>query len=84
MDQIPKWFLGAKLNYAENILKFRDDRIALIGCGEGDRVVKWPYSQLYEQVEKYASALRNMGVQTGDRVVAYIPNCPEAVCLRVI
>lgn len=79
MDEIPKWFPGSRLNFAENLLKFQDDRIALISVGEGDRLVKYTYKQLYVQVEKCAAALRQHGVTQGDRIVAYIPNCPEAV-----
>lgn len=79
MDQIPKWFLGAQLNYAENILKYRDDRVALISTGEGDASRKITYRELFAHVERFASALKGMGVGKGDRVVGYIPNCPEAV-----
>jgi hypothetical protein len=82
MDQIPKWFLGAKLNFAENILKFREeDKTAIISCGEGDTVIKLTWKQLHDHVERYAAALKHAGVTVGDRVVGYIPNCPEAVCL---
>eukprot|EP00158_Paraphelidium_tribonemae_P009842 Partr_v1_DN28979_c0_g2_i5_m25361 putative synthetase len=79
MDHIPKWFAGARLNLAENMLKFRDDRVALIATGEAGGERRLTYRQLYAEVEKCAAALRAAGVEVGDRVVAYIPNCIEAV-----
>ncbi|MBC8312530.1 MAG: acetoacetate--CoA ligase [Candidatus Marinimicrobia bacterium] len=73
------WFSGAKLNFAENLLKYRDDKVAIKFYGE-DRVYReLTYSQLYIEVEKFASALRKMGVQKGDRVAGFIPNMPEAI-----
>jgi len=88
-DHIPKWFLGARLNYwyalivnhnkSENMLRFRDSQLAIIETGEFGNVRVLTYSDLYMQVAKCAHALRSVGVVKGDRVVAYIPNTADAV-----
>ncbi|KAI8618916.1 hypothetical protein BC830DRAFT_1165801 [Chytriomyces sp. MP71] len=79
MGKIPKWFIGSKLNYAENMLRFRDDRLAIINateCGLGSSLT---YAELYEQVRVCASALKNLGLTAGDVVAGYITNSSEAV-----
>ncbi len=74
-----KWFTGAKLNFAENLLRFRDDKIALIFREEnrGDRTLT--YKKLYDSVEKIASSLKEKGIRKGDRVAGVVPNMPETV-----
>ena len=73
------WFAGARLNFAENLLRHRDQRRALVYCDEDDRQRTLTYAQLYQQVARYAAALRRLGVRRGDRVAGYLPNIPEAV-----
>ncbi|MCP4118374.1 MAG: acetoacetate--CoA ligase [Desulfobacteraceae bacterium] len=73
------WFAGARLNFAENLLRHRNDDIALIFRGE-DRVRRTlTYNGLYLEVASIAAALRKAGVKPGDRVVGFIPNMPEAI-----
>ncbi len=72
-----KWFSGARLNFAENLLRYRDDQVALIFKGEGRPVRKLTYAQLYDEVARTAKALREVGVQAGDRVAGFMPNMPE-------
>ena len=74
-----KWFNGARLNFAENLLRFRDDRPALISWNERGRQREISYAELYEAVSRVAAAMRAAGVVSGDRVVGWIPNIPEAV-----
>ncbi|MCA1959648.1 MAG: acetoacetate--CoA ligase [Desulfomonile sp.] len=74
-----KWFIGSKLNFAENLLRYRDDQDALIFKGEGQPTVRMTYAQLYDEVARMAKALRNAGVKTGDRVAGYVPNMIESV-----
>lgn len=81
-----KWFSGIKLNFAENLLRYRDDKIALIFKGEGslpDSQAGKPqyitYKQLYEKISILAGAMRNVGVQPGDRISGFLPNMPIAV-----
>ncbi|MHA1273920.1 MAG: acetoacetate--CoA ligase [Promethearchaeota archaeon] len=72
-----KWFPGAKLNFAENLLKYNDDQKAFVFQGETKVHKEISYSQLKKEVAKLAKSLREIGVKTGDRVVSYIPNLIE-------
>ena len=74
-----KWFSGAKLNFAENLLRFRDDRVAIKFKSEDKSVRELTYLELFQEVEKISHYLRELGVQKGDRVVGFLPNVPEAV-----
>ena len=74
-----RWFEGARLNFAENLLRYRDDRPALIFKGEDRPVRRMTYAELYQAVARVAAALRSCGVTTGDRVVGFMPNMPEAI-----
>ena len=74
-----KWFSGAKLNYAENLLRYRDDHPAIHFKGEGQPVRSLTYQELFVEVEKLAHSLREFGVRKGDRVSGFIPNIPEAI-----
>src|SRR5205807_9511683 len=73
------WFSGARLNFAENLLIFRDERIALVSRSEGRRRSSLTYSDLYRKVARVANGLRETGVRAGDRVGGYMPNIEEAV-----
>ncbi|TPX37178.1 hypothetical protein SmJEL517_g00795 [Synchytrium microbalum] len=79
MDQIPEWFQGATLNYAENLLRNRDDRPALISTGERLNRVTITHAQLYTSVRNVSLALRRANIQVGDRIAAYLPNSHHAV-----
>ena len=74
-----KWFSGAKLNFAENLLRFRDNRPAIHFKGEGKAVITYSFKEVYDEVEKVTHALRTLGVVKGDRVAGFIPNIPESV-----
>ncbi len=73
-----RFFPDAKLNYAENLLRRRDDAPAMIFRGEDKvrRVVS--FRDLYDQVSRLAQALAAAGIKPGDRVAGYLPNLPEA------
>jgi acetoacetyl-CoA synthetase len=73
------WFKGAYLNFAENLLRFRDDQTAIIFQAENKVNRCLTYSQLYDQVAAMALALKQAGVKPGDRVAAFMPNMPETV-----
>jgi len=73
------WFDGAKLNFAENLLKFRDDSIAIEYFCEDQIKGKITYSQLFDRVNRCALYLKSLGVKEGDRVAAFMPNIPEAI-----
>ncbi|RTZ96051.1 MAG: acetoacetate--CoA ligase [Deltaproteobacteria bacterium] len=74
-----RWFSGARLNFAENLLRYRDDRTALIFNGEGQVSAKITYTELYDEVARMARSLREAGVVAGDRVVGFIPNMPQTI-----
>lgn len=74
-----KWFSGARLNFAENLLRYRDDRVAFIFMGETQRAARMTYAELYDSVARLAKSLREVGIRPGDRVVAYMPNLIETV-----
>jgi len=72
-----KWFPGAKLNFAENLLRYRDDRLAFVFKGETQKSWKMTYKELYHTVARLAKSLRGIGIQPGDRVAGYMPNMME-------
>ncbi len=72
-----KWFEGARLNFAENLLRYRDDHTAFIFRGETQKSAKMSYAELYDTVARLAKSLRDIGVSPGDRVAAYMPNMME-------
>lgn len=74
-----KFFDGATLNYAENLLKPRHDGPAIIGRYENNQRTEISWHGLYEQVNLCATAMRQAGVEKGDRVAAYMPNLPQTI-----
>ncbi|MFV0435819.1 MAG: acetoacetate--CoA ligase [Desulfopila sp.] len=80
-DKMPgaTWFTGARLNFAENLLRHRDARTALIFRGEDTIRRTLSYAELFRQTARVAAGLRDMGVGRGDRVVGFMPNMPETV-----
>jgi acetoacetyl-CoA synthetase len=74
-----KWFPQARLNFAENLLRRRDDSDAMVFWGEDKVRGRASRAELYRAVAQTAAALRAMGVVKGDRVAAYLPNLPAAV-----
>ncbi len=74
-----RWFPGARLNFAENLLRFRDDRTALVFRSEVSPPRRLTYAQLYHQVAQLARSLRQTGVGIGDRVAGFMPNMTETV-----
>jgi len=74
-----KWFAGARLNFAENLLRYRDGRTALIFKGEAREPVRLTYAELYTEVARLAKSLREAGVTAGDRVVGFMPNMPQSI-----
>lgn len=68
LPEVPNWFPGARLNYAENLLYRKDDGIALTESGESGVVTHITFRELNERVRVMASALRVNGLKVGDRV----------------
>ena len=80
-DRMPgaSWFPVARLNFAENLLRQRDDTPAIIFRGEEQLKSRVTWNELYGEVSRLAQALRAQGVKPGDRVAAYLPNLPASV-----
>ena len=74
-----KWFPEARFNYAENILKRRDDADAFVFWGENKVKRRMSFKTLYDQVSSISQALKGMGVGPGDKVAGYLPNLPETI-----
>ena len=74
-----QWFPDATLNFAENLLRFADDREALVEIDESDARCALTYGQLREQVARLAGWMRQQGIQPGDRIAGFMPNCIETV-----
>ncbi|KAJ3321193.1 hypothetical protein HDV06_004536 [Boothiomyces sp. JEL0866] len=83
IDTIPKWFGGSRLNYAENLLPKRDDSIAIIGVGETSQIKTLTFKELAHLVGRISAAFRAAGIQVGDRICGYVPNCPESVAFML-
>jgi acetoacetyl-CoA synthetase len=74
-----KWFHGAELNFAEHLLRHKGDRAAIVFRGENGTRREQSFDELAEEVSSIAAALRLHGVNRGDRVAGFLPNCPEAI-----
>ena len=74
-----KWFSGSRLNFAENLLRYRNEDVAIYAKAENLPLRSITYNELFNQVEALSHSLKSIGVGKGDRVVGFIPNIPEAV-----
>ncbi len=84
VDDLPRmpgarWFPGAQLNFAENLLRYDDDELAIIGRSEHRPPERWTFRQLRVEVAGLAAGMRRAGVVPGDRVAGYMPNVPQTV-----
>ena len=80
-DKMPgaRWFPEARLNFAENLLRRRDETDAIVFWGEDKVRRRLSFNQLHAEVARLVLSLRAMGIRPGDRVAAYLPNMPEAI-----
>jgi acetoacetyl-CoA synthetase len=80
-DKMPgaRWFPNVRLNFAQNLLRYKDDRIALIERNEWGHKREFSYADLHTEVGKLAHAMRELGVVAGDRIAGFLPNIPETV-----
>jgi acetoacetyl-CoA synthetase len=75
-----RWFPDTRLNYAEHVFAGKDDaEAAILHASELRELSELSWGELRSQVAALAKALRGLGVERGDRVVAYLPNIPEAI-----
>ena len=73
------WFGGTKLNYAENLLKYRDVHPAIIFIDENSQATTITYDELFNRVSRLVGAMKSFGIEKNDRVVGLMPNIPETV-----
>ncbi|HLI17870.1 MAG TPA: AMP-binding protein, partial [Rhodanobacteraceae bacterium] len=80
-DRMPgaTWFPDVKLNFAQNLLRFKDERPALIFRNEWGHKRDITYAQLHAMVGRVAHGLKQAGVEKGDRVAGFLPNLPETI-----
>lgn len=78
-----RFFPDAALNFAENLLRKRDDSLALVFATEGGTERKLTFAELAEEVRRLRAAMRAHGVKAGDRVAAYLPNMPETIAVML-
>ena len=74
-----RWFPDAELNFAENLLRFRDSKKAIVFRDEDGNRSSLSYNELYIVAGLVAAEFKNLGIDRGDRVAAILPNIPEAV-----
>ena len=74
-----KWFSGAQMNFAENLLRYNDDNLAIIAFAEDREKRTLTYKELNREVARVAKALKQLDIRPGDRVVGYMPNIPETI-----
>ena len=75
-----EWFPHVRLNYAENIFaQMTDSKPMMLFKAEDAPLVEISWAEVYEQVNRLAQVLRELGVEAGDRVVAYLPHIPQAI-----
>ena len=74
-----RFFPGATLNFAENLLRFRDDHAAITFTSERGAEQRLTYRQLHEEVARIAAGLKDAGIGSGDRICGYLPNLPQTL-----
>ncbi len=78
-QQGPHWFPGARLNFAENLLRHDGEGDALVAWDERGALAPWSWRQLREAVARATAGLAALGVGPGDRVAGWLPNMPETI-----
>ncbi|HEU4663673.1 MAG TPA: acetoacetate--CoA ligase [Dokdonella sp.] len=74
-----RWYPNVTLNFAQNLLRFKDDRVAIVFRNEWGHRRELSYAELHAEVARVAHALKRVGVGVGDRVAGFMPNIPETI-----
>jgi acetoacetyl-CoA synthetase len=77
------WFAQARLNFAQNLLRRRDDAVAIVFRGESEISTRISYAELYRHTARMTAAMRAEGIKAGDRIAAYLPNIPDTVVVML-
>jgi acetoacetyl-CoA synthetase len=85
LDKFPgtQWFAGSELNFAENLMCYNDDQIAMVGLLENGQRSSYTYAELWTAVERLTSAMRRHGIVAGDRIAGLMPNTPQTVIVML-
>ncbi|HET8899508.1 MAG TPA: AMP-binding protein, partial [Rhodanobacteraceae bacterium] len=80
-DKLPgaRFYPNVKLNFAQNLLRYKDDKAAIVFRNEWGQQRQLSYAELHGEVARLAHALKDAGVGVGDRVAGFMPNIPETV-----
>jgi acetoacetyl-CoA synthetase len=80
-DRMPgaRWFPNVKLNFAQNLLRYKDNRAAIVFRNEWGHERELTYAELHAETARIARALREAGIGVGDRVAGFMPNLPETI-----
>ncbi len=79
----PRWFPNAQLNYGAHLVRYRDQRHAIVAWTERGWTRCWTYAELFTDVARVAQGLQALGVQQGDVVAAFMPNVGETVIAMI-
>ncbi len=79
----PDWFPNVRLNYAEQLTKHRDAKLALVTWNERGRAQTWTYDELHTEVVRVMHGLHALGIRENDRVAAFMPNIAETVVAMI-
>ncbi len=79
----PRWFPNARLNYAEHLVRHRDNHTALVAWTERGWTRSWSYAELFAEVSRVSQGLKAIGVRKGDRVAGFMPNVAETVIAMI-
>ncbi|WP_395374905.1 acetoacetate--CoA ligase [Marinicella sp. W31] len=74
-----EWFPGMQINFAENLLRRKDQAIAIVFENEAGEVTEISYLELYQKVSQLQQKMRDLGIVAGDRVAGFLPNLPETI-----
>lgn len=74
-----RWFVGAELNFAQNLLRYKNNRTAIVSYDENGKRAQYTYLELYKAVAQCAHELKNLGVKKNDVVAGVLPNVPETI-----
>lgn len=77
------WFPNMRLNVAQNLLRFDDERSALVERGADGQLVRISYSELRLRVARVSAAMRSAGLQPGDRVTLVMPHSADALIIAL-
>ena len=74
-----QWFTGSRFNFAQNLLKRRDDKRAIVAYDERGKQQELTYGELFAKVAALSHYFKEQGIQPGDKIAGFMPNVPETI-----